>query len=90
MRWGLHFAGLQCDGLQALSSETFALNVEYRGDVKDPVQGTQQGVVLIEVASPMGRVLVAGKDDIEVTLLVVPPVNEIEEQSGIFLICKCQ
>lgn len=31
----------------------------------------------------MGRVLVAGEDDIEATFFVVSPVNQVEEQSGI-------
>ena len=35
---------------------------------------------------PLGRVLVAGKDDVAVALFVVSPVNQIEEQSGILLI----
>ena len=42
---------------------SFRLDVEYRGIVKDPVQGTQQGVIL-----------------------VVPAVNEVEEQPGILLV----
>jgi hypothetical protein len=62
---------LQSDGLQPLSSETFTLNIEYCGIVKDPVQGAQQGVVLIEVCSPVGRMLVASKNNIEVTFFVV-------------------
>lgn len=33
----LHSAGLQCDGLQFLSPEAFALNIEYCSIVKDPV-----------------------------------------------------
>jgi len=70
---------LQGNGFQLLAPETLALNVEYRGIIKDPIQRTQQGIVLIEVASPVGGVLVAGEDDIEVALLVVPPVNQIKE-----------
>lgn len=66
--------------------ETLALNGEHRGISKDPVKSTQQGIVLIEVASPVRRVLVAGEDDIEVALFVVPPVNQIKEQPGILLI----
>ena len=82
----LHSAGLQCDSFQLLSAEAFALNVEYRGIVKDPVQGTQQGVIFVEVGSPMRRMFVAGKYIIEVTFLVVSPVNQIKEQPGILLV----
>lgn len=82
---GLHPAGLQGNGFQLFTPEAFALNVEYRGIIKDPVQGTQQGIVLIEVASPVRGVLVAGEYNIEVALLVVPPVNQIKEQAGILL-----
>ena len=34
----------------------------------------------------MGRVLVAGKNDVEGTFLIVPPVNQIEAQPGILLV----
>ena len=82
----LHSAGLQRNGLQPLSPEAFALNIEYCGIVKDPVQGAQQGGVLIEVCSPVGRMLVASKNNIEVTFFVVPPVNQVKEQPGILFI----
>ena len=82
----LHSAGLQCDSLQLLSAEAFALNIEYRCVAKDPVQGAQQGVILIEVCSPMGRVLVTGEDNIEVAFFVVSPVNQVKEQPGILFV----
>ena len=82
----LYSAGLQCNGLQPFSSEAFTLNVEYCGIVKDPVQGAQQGVILIEVGSPVGRMLVTGKYNIEVAFFVVSPVNQVEEQPGILLV----
>ena len=82
----LHSAGLQSNGFQLLSPEAFALNVEYRCIVKDPVQGTQQGVILIEVGSPVGRVLVTGEYNVEVAFFVVSPVNQIKEQTGILLV----
>lgn len=44
--WCFHAVGLQGHGLQSLSTEAFALNVEHRGTVKDPIQRTQQ-VILI-------------------------------------------
>ena len=65
----LYSAGLQCNGLQPFSSEAFTLNVEYCGIVKDPVQGTQQCIILIEIVSPMRRVLVTGEDNIEVAVI---------------------
>ena len=61
----LHSTGLQGNGFQFLAPEALALNVEYRGIIKDPVQGTEQGVVLIEIAAPVGRVLVAGEHNIK-------------------------
>ena len=70
---------------QPLSPEAFALNVE-RCIIKDPVQGAQQGVILIEVGSPMGWVLVTGEDNVEVAFFVVSPVNQIEEQPSILLV----
>ena len=84
--WSLHPAGLQGYGLQLLASEAFTLNVEYRGVIKYSVQRTQQGIVLIEVTSPVRGMLVAGKYNIEVAFLVVSPVNQIEEQPGILFI----
>ena len=62
----LHSTGLQSHSFQLLTPETLALNVEYCGIIKDPVQSTQQGIVLIEVASPVRGVLVAGEYNIEV------------------------
>lgn len=59
---------MQCDGLRFLPPEAFALNIEYCSIVKDPVHGTQQGVVLIEVGSPMRGGLVAGEHDVEVAV----------------------
>ena len=82
----LYSTGLQCNGLQPLSSEAFALNVEYCGVVKDPVQSAQQRVILIEVGSLVGWMLVTGKYNIEVAFLVVSPVNQIKEQAGILLV----
>ena len=76
---------MQCNGLQLLSPEAFTLNVEYRSIVKDPVQG-QQCVILVEVGSPMVRVLVTGEYNVEVTFFVVSPINQIEEQPGILLV----
>lgn len=60
--------------------------LNYRGIIKDPVQGTEQGVVLIEIAAPVGRVLVAGEHNIEVAFLVVSPVNQIKEQPGVLFV----
>ena len=71
-----HPAGLQSHSFQLLSSETLALNGEHCSIIKDPVQSTQQGIVLIEVASPVRGMLVAGKYNIEVAFLVVSPVNQ--------------
>ena len=34
----------------------------------------------------MGRVFVAGEDDVEVAFFVVPPVNQVEEQPSILLV----
>lgn len=82
----LHPAGLQSYSFQFLPPETLTLNVEHRGIIEDPVQGAQQRIILIEVASPVGGVLVAGENDIEVAFLVVSPVNQIEEQPGILFI----
>ena len=82
----LHSAGLQRNGLQLLSPESFTLNVKYSRIVKDPVQGAQKRIVLVEVASPMRWMLVAGKDNVEVAFLVVPSVNEVKEQPGILLV----
>lgn len=61
-----HPTGLQSHSSQLLSSETLALNGEHCSIIKDPVQSTQQGIVLIEVASPVRGMLVAGKYNIEV------------------------
>ena len=84
--WCLHSAGLQSNGLQLLAPEAFALYVEYRGIVKNPVQGTQQSIILVKVGPPMGRVFVAGEDDVEVAFFVVPSVNQVEEQPSILLV----
>ena len=83
---GLYSAGLQGQGFQALASVALALDIEYNGIVKDPVQSAQQRVILIEVGSPVGRMLVTGKYNVEVTFLVVSPVNQIKEQTGILLV----
>lgn len=56
------------------------------GIVKDPVQGAQQCVVLIEVCSLVIRVLVAGKDNVETIFFVVSPDNQVKEQPGILLV----
>ena len=82
----LSSAGLQSNGLQPLFSEAFALNVEYCGIVKDPVQSAQQRVILVEVGSPVGRMLVTGEYDVEVAFFIVSPVNQIKEQPGILLV----
>ena len=82
----LYSAGLQSHRFQLLAPETLALNVEYRGIVKDPVQSAEQGVILIEITALVGRVLVAGEHNIEVAFLVVSPVNQIEEQPGILFV----
>lgn len=69
-----------------LATEALSLNVEYRGIVKNPVQRAQQSIVLIEVAAPLRRILVAGKHEVEVTFLVVPTVNQVKEQPGILFV----
>ena len=68
------------------SPEAFALNVEYRGVIKDPVQRTQQRIVFVEVATPLRRALVAGEYNVEVAFLVVSPVNQVKEQPCILLV----
>ena len=69
-----------------LATEAFSFNIEYRGIIKDPVQRAQQCIVFVEVAAPLGGVLVAGKHDVEVAFLVVSPVNQIKEQPCILLV----
>ena len=59
---GLDLAGLEGDRLQLLTSEALAAQLKDRGVVKDPVQRTEQGGVLIKILAPKGRILVAGKD----------------------------
>ena len=83
---GLYSAGLQGEGFQAFAAVALALDVEHDGIVKYPVQGTQQGIVLVEVGFPLRRVLVAGEDDVAAALFVVPPVNQVEEQPGVLLV----
>ena len=83
---GLYSAGLQGQGFQAFATVALALDVEHDGIVKYPVQGAQQGIVLVEVGFPLGRVLVAGEDDVAAALLVVPPVDQIEEQPCVLLV----
>ena len=34
----------------------------------------------------MGRMFVAGEDNVEVAFLVVPSVNQVEEQPGVLLV----
>ena len=69
-----------------LSPEALAADVEDGSCIKDPVECAQQGVLLVEVLPPQGRVAVAGEDDVVSPFLVVAPVNQVEEQPGILLI----
>ena len=82
------FTLLVCSAMVSsrFSSEAFTFNVEYCSIVKDPVQGAQQGVILIEVGSPVRRMLVAGKDNVETIFFVVSPDNQVKEQPGILLV----
>lgn len=79
-------AGLQGNRFQLLSPETFTLNVEYSGIVKDTIQGAEQGIIFIEISSPQRWILVAGKDNVKVAFLVVAAVNQIKEQPGVLLV----
>ena len=77
-------AGLQRNGLQVFAT-VFTLNVEYRGIVKDPVQRTQQSIILVEIAAPLRKELVAGEHNVEAAFFVVSSVNQVKEQPGILL-----
>jgi len=50
------------------------------------VQSAKQRIVLVKVASPERRVLVAGEDGVVWVFLVVPAVNENKEQTRIRLV----
>lgn len=60
-----------------------AREVEDHDVVKDPAHRAPEGVVLREAPPPELRLLVAGEDDIEVPIFVVPPVYHVEEQPGV-------
>ena len=83
---GLYFASLQRDRFQLLSAETLAAQLKYGSLIKDAVKRAQKRRILIEIFAPESRVLVAGEDHIEMTFLVVTPVNQIKEQLRIFLV----
>lgn len=68
-------AGLQRNGFQLLAPVAFTTEIEDRGIIKDTVQSAQKRVVLIEHFPPEGRVLVAGKDQVESAIFVVAAVN---------------
>ena len=67
---GLYSTGLQGQGFQAFAAVALALDVEHDGIIEDPVQGAQQGIVLVEVGFPLGRMLVAGEDDVAAALQI--------------------
>ena len=69
-----------------LSPEALAVDVKDGGSVKDPVECAQQGVLLVEVLPPQGRIPVAGEDDVVSPFLVVAPVNQVKEEPGVLLV----
>lgn len=77
---------LQSIGLQPFPPKALAVDVEHRSIIENPVKSTEQRILFIEILSPQGRASVAGEDDIISSLLVVPPVDEIEEQPCILLV----
>ena len=83
---GLYSAGLQGQGFQAFATVALTLDVEHDCVVKDPVLGAQQDIVLVKGGVPLGRVPVAGEDDVVAARLVVSPVDHIEEQPGVLLV----
>lgn len=66
--------------------EAVSFNCKDSCVVKNPVQCTEQGIILVKVCPPGRRSFVAGKHKIVATFFVVPPVNQVKEQSGIFYI----
>ena len=80
------FTCLQSIGFQPLAPEALAVDIEHSGVIKDSVKGAEQRIFLIEVLSPQGRTSVAGEDDIICPFLVVPPVDEVEEQPSVLLV----
>ncbi len=60
--------------------------IENQGIIKDPVQCTQQGVVLTEVLLPLGKLLVVRKNHVVRTFLVVAAVNEVKEKPCVLLV----
>lgn len=77
---------MQVNRVEFTASEALSLETEYHSVIKNPVQGTQKGIILIKVLSPHGGHLVAGKDDVVSAFLVVPAVNQIKEQPGVLLV----
>lgn len=61
------------------SPEAFSFYIEYRSIIKNSVDGTQEGIIHVEIVPPVRRMFVAGENNVGVAFLVVPPVNEIKE-----------
>ena len=83
---GCHLSGLQRNRLQLLSSEALTTQLEYGGVIKDAIQGAQKRGVFLEILPPQRWILIAGKDHVEAALFVVPPVNQVKEETGILLV----
>ena len=62
--------------------EARALHHEHRRAVEHPVQSAQQRVVACEELIPVDRRRVAGEDQRVRALLLVPPVDDVEEHVG--------
>ena len=77
---------LQFKGFLFLSAVAFTLNNENRCIVKDAIQSTKQGGIFGEKLRPSIGLHVACENHAIGTFLAVPPVNYIEEKSGVLLV----